>query len=215
MTVSTAEGTWVVPPQQAVWIPAGIDHRVDCLGRVSMRSLYLHPESTAGLPAKCSVVEVTALLRELIVEAVRCFDDQPGDTVFARLAAVVLDQLRRIEAAPLDLPLPRDPRIRGLAQALRADPGDGRTLSQWAEGAGASPRTLARLFFKETGMTFASWRQRLRLQQAVARLGAGDTVTSVALDLGYQSPSAFVAMFRRTLGAPPGRYFRNAAPEPD
>jgi AraC-like DNA-binding protein len=88
-----------------------------------------------------------------------------------------------------------------------ADPADRRTLAAWARPAGASVRTLARLFTRETGMGFRGWRQQVRLLRALERLAAGEAVTTVALDLGYDSPSAFVAMFRRALGTTPGRYF--------
>lgn len=110
--------------------------------------------------------------------------------------------------APLHLPLPRDPRLKAITDSLLAAPGDNRDLTQWGRRTGASGRTLARLFRRETGMTFASWRRRLRLLAAVSRLGGGESVTTVAYDLGYHSPSAFVAMFRRSLGTSPGRYLK-------
>jgi AraC-like DNA-binding protein len=107
----------------------------------------------------------------------------------------------------LDLPLPRDARLGRICRALSAEPGTTRTLSEWGRDAGASPRTLARLFVKETGLTFAAWRQQARLLAATAMLGAGEPITRIALDLGYESPSAFTAMFKRALGAPPSHYF--------
>jgi AraC-like DNA-binding protein len=121
---------------------------------------------------------------------------------------VTLDQAHDLEEAPLHLPMPRDRRLHGLAEALIADPGDARDLADWSRRAGASERTLARLFVAETGLTFGAWRQRLRLLTAMTRLAAGEPVTTVALDLGYASPSAFTAMFRRRMGAAPTRYLR-------
>src|SRR3546814_638212 len=112
---------------------------------------------------------------------------------------------------PRCLPLRRDVRMRRIAEALLADPADTRALGDWAKAAAASERTLARLFVRETGMTFGAWRERLRLTAAVARLAEGQPVTSVAFDLGYQSPSAFIAMFRRCLGDTPGRYLKRTA----
>jgi AraC-like DNA-binding protein len=119
-------------------------------------------------------------------------------------------------AAPLHLPLPRDPRLLAITERLTVDPADKRSLAAWARTAGASARTLARLFHRETGLGFAHWRQQARLLRALERLAAGDPVTTVALDLGYEGPSAFIAMFRSRLGATPGRYFGRAdAPDAD
>ncbi|MCK5362535.1 MAG: helix-turn-helix transcriptional regulator [Gammaproteobacteria bacterium] len=211
MTVTTAAATWVVPPQQAVWVPAGIDHEVYSAGPLSMRSLYVHPDATGGLSGECCVMAVGAFLRELIVKVCDLAERKEVPESYTRLVGVVLDELRNLKAAPLHLPLPRDPRLKSVTDSLMASPGDDRDLTQWGRHAGASGRTLARLFRRETGMTFAGWRRRLRLLAAVSRLGAGASVTTVAYDLGYHSPSAFVAMFRRSLGAPPGRYFKGAA----
>jgi AraC-like DNA-binding protein/mannose-6-phosphate isomerase-like protein (cupin superfamily) len=208
MTVTTEAGTWVVPPQQAVWVPAGIDHEVRSRGPLSMRSLYVHPNVARGLPTDCCVVAVEPLLRELILKVVALFESGHTGDAYLRLTAVVLDELRGLKPAPLHLPLPRDARLRAITEALLGEPGDNRDLGEWGRSAGASGRTLARLFRKETGMTFAGWRRRLRLLSAVSRLGAGEPVTTVAYDLGYHSPSAFVAMFRRALGSPPGRYLK-------
>jgi AraC-like DNA-binding protein len=137
--------------------------------------------------------------------------DYPPEGPEARVMTVILDELRALKPEPLHLPHPRDVRLKRIAEALLADPADGRALEDWARDAGASARTLARLFVKETGMTFGAWRERLRLTAAVARLGEGEPVTAVAYDLGYQSPSAFIAMFRRSLGDTPGRYLKRAS----
>jgi len=199
---------WVVPPDRAVWVPAGVRHSIAVSHRVRMRSLYILPERAPDLPASCRVAAVTPLLRELILRATelpRLYDEAgwPG-----RLIAVLLDELRRLPSVPLDLPQPTEPRLQRVTEALLADPADGRSLAAWARQAGASPRTLARLFLRETGLSFGAWRQRARLLQAVARLAAGQAVTAVALDVGYDSPSAFIAAFRRTFGTTPRRYLR-------
>ena len=120
---------------------------------------------------------------------------------------LILDEIAALPTVALDLPLPRDARLGRICRALSAEPGATRTLSDWGREAGASPRTLARLFVKETGLTFAAWRQQARLLAATAMLGAGEPITRIALDLGYESPSAFTAMFKRALGAPPSHYF--------
>ena len=125
---------------------------------------------------------------------------------------LILDEIAALPTVALDLPLPRDARLGRICRALSAEPGATHTLSDWGREAGASPRTLARLFVKETGLTFAAWRQQARLLAATAMLGAGEPITRIALDLGYESPSAFTAMFKRALGAPPSHYFDGGAP---
>ena len=206
MTVVTRDGTWMVPPQQAVWVPAGVQHEVRALGPLAMRSLYFLPELAKSLPDRCRVVRVSPLLRELILRAVAFPQEGRPSPAESRLLALIPDEITALAEEPLHLPMPRDGRLRAITDALSAAPADARPLSHWATTAGASERTLARLFLKQTGLTFGAWRQRLRLITAVARLAEGHAVTGVAFDLGYDSPSAFIAMFRRQLGAPPGRY---------
>lgn len=208
MTVHTAQGFWVIPPQRAVWVPAEVEHRINASGTLAMRTLYIAPGGPHPFPAECRVLTVTPLLRELILRAVAMPALYPLGGPEERLMAVVVDEIAALPEAPLHLPMPRDRRLRRITDALLADPVDARTLKDWAGVSGASVRTLSRLFARDTGMTFGAWRQQLRLLRALERLAEGRPVTEVALDLGYDSPSAFSAMFRRTLGVPPSRYFR-------
>ena len=208
MQVGTAAGTWVVAPEQAVWVPPGVEHQVGHRTGVAMRTLYVDPGVAGSLPGDCCVLAMPALLRQLILRAMEIGLDYAPDSAEARIMAVILDELRALKPEPLHLPHPRDARLEKITAALLADPADSRALADWAKQAGASERTLARLFVKETGMTFGAWRERLRLTTAVARLAEGEPVTAVAYDLGYQSPSAFIAMFRRTMGDTPGRYLK-------
>ena len=208
MTVETPDGTWLVPPHSAVWVPAAVKHQNRMAGTVRMRTLYIRPDAAAGLPLVCTVFEVSPLLRELILRAVAMpvdYDEQGPD---GRIMALVLDEVRALRALPLHLRLPSDARLQRACAAIIADPGGAHSLESLADQAGASARTLLRLFRRETGLTFAAWRQQARLLEALTRLGAGQPVTSVALDLGYDSPSAFSAMFRRTLGTTPSRYLQ-------
>ena len=157
------------------------------------------------------MLNVGTLLRELIL----CGVDLPQLYALGgpeeRLVLVLLDEIRAMQVAPLHLPQPRDPRLLKLATALGRDPADRRDLEQWSRAVAASPRTLARLFRRETGLTFGRWRQQLRLLRALEWLAGGRSVTDIALSLGYDSTSAFVAMFRRNLGHTPGRYFSDQA----
>jgi AraC-like DNA-binding protein len=209
MTVTTGHGTWVVPTERAVWVPAHVGHSIRMTGRVSMRTVYFSDALGPLAGDACCVVQVSALLRACILRAVEFAQPYRDDGPEARLVAVIADEVRAAPTAPLHLPLPRDSRAHRVADALRAHPGDPRTLADWAHVAGASARTLERLFERETQLSFAAWRQQARLLRGLELLASGEPVTSVALDLGYETPSAFIAMFRRALGTSPGRYFRS------
>ncbi len=208
MRVFTDKGIWVVPTQRAVWIPPDIPHQVTAQGApLSLRSLYIHADALEELPDVCCVVTVSALLRELILAAMDLPATTDPDSAAGRLFRVLLDQIRLVSVTPLYLPGVTDPRLARIADTLLASPDDNRTLADWSRDLGASERTLARLFVKETGLTFGHWRQQARLLAALARLARGDSVTEIAMDLGYASQSAFIAMFRRALGKTPARYF--------
>lgn len=207
MEVWTPSGSWVVPPNRAAWMPAETEHAIRSRGSVAMRTLYVRADIAQGLPPHCCVIAVSPLLRELILRAVELplLYDEAGPE--GRIMALILDEIRALPALPLHLPWPSDARLKRLCAAIQEDPASERTLEEWALGVGASSRTLARLFRKETGMSFGAWRQQVRLVDALGRLATGQKVTAVALDLGYQSPSAFTSMFRRALGRAPTRYF--------
>jgi AraC-like DNA-binding protein/mannose-6-phosphate isomerase-like protein (cupin superfamily) len=207
MTVTTVEGIWVVPPMRAVWIPAGTVHTFRASGVLMMKTLYIQPEHVAFMPATCRVLSVTGLLRELILRAAECSVAYPENGLEARLVQVILDQFHLLDEMPLALPVPVDDRLQRICDRLSRNPGDQRTLDAWGKIAGATGRTLARLCTKELGMTFRQWRQQIRLLEALRRLGRNEPVTAVAMDLGYDSPSAFITMFKKALGKTPGHYF--------
>jgi AraC-like DNA-binding protein/quercetin dioxygenase-like cupin family protein len=209
MHVDTEQGAFVVPPQRALWLPAGMRHCIAMHGAVGMRTIYVAPESARLLPPMCRVVAVTPLLRELVLEAVRLPASYKPDSRATRLTALLLDELRALPILPLHLPLPDDARLRRVCDALLENPALDLTLEELAQSASASARTLARLFRSETGMSFGQWRQQARLLAALRLLASGEKVTSVAMDLGYDSASAFTSMFRKALGVPPSRYFGN------
>lgn len=207
MRVTTDHGIWVVPPQRAVWLPAGTLHAVSSPGPLSLRNLYFDPSLCTALPTQCRVVAVSPLLRELILRAVELdplYDEQGAE---GRLMRVILDQIETLPVVPLHLAMPGDGRLQAIARALQARPGDDRPLAAWGTRVGASERTLARLFVRETGHTFGQWRQQVRLLVALEGLAQGRPVALVAAELGYERPSAFIAMFRRALGRTPARFF--------
>ncbi|MDR3413547.1 MAG: helix-turn-helix transcriptional regulator [Formivibrio sp.] len=202
--VRTPYGDHVAPSRYAVWIPPGVDHHVVSRHQTEMRSLYIEPEVAAALPATCTVLEVTPLMRELIrkVSALPVEYDENGAE--GRLVAVLLDELAELHQAGFAVPLPQDRRLQAIYAGLQERPDDTRTLAQWAASAGASERTLARLFYKDTGMSFGQWRQRLRLVMSLDALEAGGSVGAIALGHGYESPSAFIAAFKTAFGRTPG-----------
>ncbi len=211
MTVRTSAGTWVVPTHRAVWIPAPVPHTVTMSGIVEMRTLYFKPRLARTLLRDCCVVNVSPLLKELIRHACGFTGLKKTIKTQCHLIEVILDQLQAIPMLPLQLPNPSDLRALRIAQVLIADPGDGRTLAQVCKVAGVGKRTVERLFQEDVGMSFGRWRQQLRLMQAMRLLGEGAKVTHAALEAGYSTPSAFISMFRKTLGTTPTLYFRTGA----
>jgi AraC-like DNA-binding protein len=206
-TVSTADGVWVVPPHQAVWVPAGVKHDVEVPARAAMRRLYVKPPFTRRLPAKCRAVNVSPLLRELLRRAFQLETLDRTKRSERNLMELLLDELAVLRVAPIDLPMPRDARALRAARHVRETLDAAHTLAGVARHAGASSRTLERLFRAETGLSFGAWRQRARLLRALQLLADDVTVTQTAIAVGYESTSAFVAAFRRTIGTTPGRYF--------
>lgn len=207
MQVQSRRGVWVVPPNRAVWVPAGVEHQIVCSGTVRMRTLFVRSDAVPQAGTACHVVDVPPLLRELILRAVDLPALYAEDGPDGRLMQVILDQIGALAEAPLHLPMSPHPRLAPILDRLLAHPEDDRGLDDWGRRLGASGRTLSRLFKRETGMSFRAWRQQARLLAALARLAAGEPVTSVAFDLGYDSLSAFIAMFRKATGTTPGRYF--------
>ena len=214
LAISAAAGTWAVPPQRAVWIPAGVPHAHRAHGPVQMRTLAFPPAAAGDppLPSSPVVLAVSPLLREIIV-ALTSGDGAPY-TARQRTAMeqVALDQLRRVSQLPVRLPALADDRLRAIAAVLRVNPADERTLAELGMAVGASERTLSRLFRQEAGMSFPQWRTQFRLQHALALLADRTPVTTTALACGWSNPSAFIETFRRTFGATPGKFYARTGP---
>ncbi len=208
MHVNAGVGAWVVPPNRAVWLTAGLEHEVRMCGAVKMRTLFVDPNAAPHLPSANCVIAVSPLLRELLVAAVQVPLDYAIDGRDGRLMRLLLDELRQLDVLALHLPAPREPRLRRVCDAISSQPGDASTAEDWAERLGLTPKTLHRLFRQHTGMSFSQWRQQARLLQALERLARGERVIDVAADSGYASQSAFTAMFRRQFGVPPTAFYR-------
>jgi AraC-like DNA-binding protein len=175
-----------------------------------MRTLYIKPEAASKLPQECCVVSVPPHLRELILHAVTLPRLYELNSLEERIMNLILDLVQILKVAPLDLSMPTDVRLKKISATLTVNPGDNRTLEEWGKRVGATDRTLARLFRFETGMSFRQWRQQMRILESLRRLGQKEQVSTIALDLGYNSPSAFIAMFKKALGKTPGQYFKEA-----
>lgn len=213
LTVKAAGGIWTVPPHCALWIPSAVDHAGKVAGHVKIGSLYIDPALEAPLSNDCGILFVQPLLREIIFRfAAHSHDSAEDQNRRARLLEVLFDELAAAPLEPIHLPMPNDRRLCRLTASMIQDPGQRLTIDEWGARVGASNRTLSRLFQRETGMSFLRWRQQLHVGLALQRLATGEMVTNIAGDLGYESVSAFIAMFRRMLGTTPGRYFDNVPP---
>ncbi|WP_286897044.1 AraC family transcriptional regulator [Achromobacter sp. UBA2119] len=207
MEVETDDGAWVVPPYSGVWIPAGKRHRVRMQG-VSTRSLYIEPNAAPRPTAHCEPLVITPLLHELLLDSLALpalYDEQGRDGALVQL---LLFEVRQAQTMPLFAPIPQDRQLAKLCKAFLKTPSLQATPEAWAQNMHKSLRTFTRLFRLQTGMSFGAWRQQACLLAALPRLSAGQSVTKVALDLGYDSSSAFSTMFRKRLGQAPSAFIR-------
>lgn len=207
MVVHSEAGSWVVPPNRALWMIKGLRHNVTMSGDVDMRTAYIDGSGALGLPGKTCVINVSPLLRELLVEAVRIPLDRDLTARDERLIGLLIDELRVSDTIPLHLPMPGDARLRSMCESLIERPADRLSAREWAEAIGMGERTLHRLFSLETGMTFSQWREQARLVSALREIADGKKGVEVALNCGYSSQSAFSAMFRRHFGVSPSALY--------
>ena len=204
MSVTTATASFVIPPQRAMWIPSSFEHEVSCRGPVSLRTLYLAQSRASS--EECRVIEVSELLKALIVEVAGLGCDYEVTSRNAQLTKLLLLELDSTSSSTFKAPMPTDYRLLRVCRAIIAEPARQRDLDELAAMAGMGRRTFTRAFRSETGMSPAIWRQQVRLMEALSLLSSGLAVTSVAFDVGYDSPSAFTAMFHRSFGVPPSQY---------
>lgn len=207
VTVLTGQGRWMVPPGHAMWIPAGVEHGVEMIGPVRMRSAYVSAGAQLNLPDDLRVLAMSGLMRSLMVEAVRSGGGETGERMAAIMQLVRLE-IPQLEERPFALPFPSDPRLVKLCREFVAAPFAGATIDYWADRAGMSRRSFTRAFQRETGLSLSMWRRQATLLAALPLLAGGRSVTQVALDLGYESAPAFTTMFRRMLGVAPRTYLR-------
>jgi AraC-like DNA-binding protein len=207
MEVGTDDGAWVVPPSCGVWIPAGKPHRVRMLG-VSTRSLYIEPRAAPRAALQCEVLPVSPLLRQLLLDSAGLPAEYERRGRDAALVQLIVHELQRAPTLPFFAPMPRDAALAALCARFLHRPDVHASPADWAQQLHRSERGFTRFFRLQTGMSFGEWRQQACLLAALSRLSLGDAVTTVALDLGYESPGAFSTMFRKRLGIPPSAFLR-------
>ena len=203
MTVHAAGGLWILPASHALWVPGGVTHRIRMNWPVEMRTLYVQARYAARAGGECRVLFVSPLLRELIVRAMELppLYDQRG--MAGRVMTLILDEVAALPARPLGLCMPGDPRLLKLCERVLGDLSAAGSVAQLGASVGLSERSVTRLFSSETGLSFGRWLSQARLLKAFELFDQGHSVTRVALELGYSSPSAFTKMFRRSMGMPP------------
>ncbi|UYO94602.1 AraC family transcriptional regulator [Pollutimonas sp. M17] len=211
MVVASTEGHWVVPPTRALWLAPNVRHRVRMLGKVRLRSVFVNPQYPHGLPERSCLLPATPLFREVITEVAGSTSKALLNRRTRLLMDLLLEELTEEPATPLHLPAPRDHRLARICTHIQEHLDDMKTLREWSKELGYDQRTLHRLFIQELGMSFLQWRQQAKLLAALEWLAEGRQVLGIALDLGYQTQSAFTAMFRRNLGITPSDFVRSMA----
>jgi AraC-like DNA-binding protein len=206
LTVTVDDSWYVITPEQAIWVPTGVEHTTGARHGANFRNLYVADAPDLAMPRECTLFSVSPLLRALIVELQDLGDASDDSAYLERIDALVLAQLQRLKVEPLQLPWPRNPMLHRICEALYDAPADTRSLEDWGRELGASPRTLTRRFERDLGISLREWRHRLRLFLSLERLCAGGSVTRIALELGYASPAAFTCMFRRNMGCSPSEW---------
>jgi AraC-like DNA-binding protein len=206
LTCEASNALWIVPPQSALWVPGGVSHRIRGRAPLEGYSVFVEPRAHGSLPRECCAVSVSTLFRELLFRLASRPAHYDLDGPDGRLVGVLLDELAAAKVENHRLPMPTEPRLRRLVEAMVAHPADASTADAWARRVGIGERTLNRLLVTETGLSFGRWRQRLHVTLAIQRMARGASVQQVATDLGYGSASSFVTMFRKALGTSPARY---------
>jgi len=209
--ITTREGIWILPPQRALWVPPRMAHEVRIESTLAARTLYLDREASASLGMRCKILFMSTLLRELVLEVVRGYEQRDRSERMELVTRLLLCELQNAEQRAIHVPAPSDSRLKKVCKQLLDNPSRQERLDWLADAAGASSRTLARLFQRELHMTFVKWRQHVRLVRALSQIALGDPMKKVARDNGYRSCSAFSAMFREALGSAPTRYLQQSS----
>lgn len=210
MMVGTEHGRWIVPPDRAVWIPGNIVHDLRMVSDVTTVTVWVEPNAQPDLPSTCQVVEVSSLMRSLLMAAIDIEPEYDRNGRSGLIVSLLLHELALLPKLPLELKFPRHSRMAEKCRAFLLDPKPRDTIEIWCEDLGMSRRTFTRLFRREMGISFSAWRQQACLFASLPRLAANEPITQIAFELGYESPAAFTTMFKRLQGVPPSQYISNA-----
>ncbi len=209
LTCEVDGGFWLVPPGSAIWVPGGVQHRMETAGTVECYVVYVETAAGEVLPRECCTLTTTPLLRELIIRSAALPMRYEEGGMASRMMTLLLDEMALAQPGQVHLPLPTDKRLRKLVEWIMASPSDPGSIDSWAQRMDMSPRTFSRLIARQTGMSFGRWRRQLHILLALQWMARGATVQEVADGLGYENASNFVVMFRKVLGATPGRYLKS------
>ncbi len=209
LTCEVAGGFWLVPPGSAIWVPGGVQHRMEAAGTIECYVVYVDPAAGNALPRDCCTLSTTPLLRELIIRSAALPMRYEEGGMASRVMTLLLDEMALAQPGRVHLPLPKDKRLRKLVEWIMASPSEPASIDSWAQRMGMSSRTLSRVVSRETGMSFGRWRRQLHILLALQWMAKGATVQDVADGLGYENASNFVVMFRKVLGETPGRYLKS------
>ncbi|MEU0691750.1 AraC family transcriptional regulator [Streptomyces uncialis] len=212
VTVEAAGHVWLVPPALGIWLPAGMPHRVKASAGTVTYATFLNPDLTTAASTTVTGIPMSRLLREILLHNQR---EEMPDEARLRLQRVGVDLVRPVQAASLDIPLPKTPELRSVADRIIADPADDRTTEEWARELGLSGRTLMRWFQRDTGVSLTQWRILVRVRRALIDIAAGTPVVAVSRRLGYANPSTFIDLFRQVTGHTPAAYFRSVSGSDD
>ncbi|MHC8319011.1 AraC family transcriptional regulator [Pseudomonas sp. LB3P31] len=209
ITVFTDDGNWVVPPRRGIWVPAQLPHAMHMRGPVTMHNAYIRSQAAQqlGLPGHCQVLDVSPLLRHLLLKAIDVPSDYSSQGRDGHLMGLLLHEIAAMPTLSLNAPLPAEPRLAVVCREFLAQPSLEVGIDEMAQRAGMSRRTFTRQFRLHTGISYIEWRQQACLLAAIVLLGKGQPVTQVAMVLGYSSSSAFATVFKQLLGEVPSRYF--------
>lgn len=209
LTCQVASGFWLVPPGGAIWVPAGVEHRMETSGTIECYVVYVDPDVDASMPRECCTLATTTLLKELVIRSAALPMRYEEGGMASRLMMLLLDEMALARRGRVHLPMPADKRLVRLVEWIMTNPSDPGSIDTWSARLDISPRTLSRLVARETGLSFGAWRRQLHLLLALQWMARGATVQDVADGLGYENASNFVAMFRKALGDTPGRYLKS------
>jgi AraC-like DNA-binding protein len=211
--LATPEGTYVMPPQRGMWIPPRTEHHVRVVGAVRMQSLYLEPDAVPNMPPRCQVVGISPFMRSLMTEALSLPLQGQLDSRASALMQLIQHEMGQLPVLPLSLQIPAQGALAERCRQFLLRPNIHETIDDWGRALGMSRRAFTRQFRRETGLSFMAWRQQACLMSAMPRLVAGEAVTAVAIDLGYENPAAFTLMFKRAFGSPPLAYLGLRPPQ--